>query len=63
MTTINKLVDELTYQNYKHNRKLNSSISPEHWKLMYDNVDAMEKRFLDDVYNESLVIKVIAKRA
>lgn len=43
-----QLVDELTYTNYAHNRRLSPHITPERWAKIYPNAEAMEARFTAD---------------
>ena len=39
-------VDELTYINYRHNRKISPSVSAERWERVYGpNAPAMEARY------------------
>lgn len=45
---MNAVIDELVYRNYAHNRRQNPSISPERMAKVYDNAEAMEKRFQEE---------------
>jgi len=46
--TTGTLIDNLTYACYRHNRHLCPGISPERWKIIFTNVDAMEERYQDE---------------
>lgn len=42
--TATEIVDELIYRSYRYNRLRRLDISPEKWKVVFSNVDAMEDR-------------------
>jgi len=42
------LVDELIYRSYAYNRQLRPEIAPERWAKIYENAEAMEKRFKEE---------------
>ena len=43
------IVNELTYQNYAHNRKISPDITPEQWEKVYgDESPQMEERFQNE---------------
>lgn len=46
------LVDELTYRNYRWNRKQSPQIPVEWYKKVLPNVEAMEKRYQWELANE-----------
>lgn len=39
------LVDELTYISYAYNRRVSPHISVDRWRLIYTDVDTLEKRY------------------
>lgn len=44
-----EIIDDLTYCNYRHNRRLRPDISPERWVKVYGpNAVAMEERFQEE---------------
>ncbi len=44
--TLTELIDELTYRNYEHNRRISPHVTPERWAKSYGpTVAAMEERF------------------
>lgn len=43
-----KLVSEATYICYKYNRERSPSVTPEEWKVVFGNTDAMEKRYQEE---------------
>ena len=46
--TTGTLINNLTYACYRHNRRLCPGISPDRWKRVFDDVDAMEERYQDE---------------
>ncbi len=46
--TIGQVIDELTYSCYKHNRERAPDITPEQWKVVFSNVDAMERKLQEE---------------
>lgn len=45
MTSL-EFIDELTYRNYAHNRRISPQVTPERWEKAYGpNAVAMEERF------------------
>lgn len=52
--TILELVDELTYRNYAHNRRISPGVTPERWAKAYGPTSvAMEARYQAE-FNELL---------
>ena len=48
-----KLICELTYINYKHNREISPNVTPKRWELVYGlNASLMEKRYTDELLAE-----------
>ncbi len=47
--TIGEFIDELTYQCYVYNRLRSPDIKPEQWAGIFNNVEALEKRFQTEV--------------
>ena len=46
---ISKILDELTYRSYAHNRQLAPHITPERWaKVFGESAERLEKRFQDE---------------
>jgi hypothetical protein len=45
VTNIPAIIDELIYRNYRYNRLRSPDISPEKYRLVFANADAMEQRF------------------
>jgi len=45
------IVSELVYSSYKANRGYDPTITPERWKAIYANVDAMEDRYQSELIN------------
>lgn len=43
---MNPLMDELTFRSYAHNRMMFPDVQPERWAAIFQNVPAMEERFL-----------------
>lgn len=43
---MNPLIDELTFRSYAHNRMMFPDVQPERWAAIFQNVPAMEERFL-----------------
>jgi len=44
--TLTELIDELTYRNYEHNRRISPHVSPKRWAKSYGpSTEAMEERF------------------
>lgn len=39
------LIDYLTYRSYAHNREISPHITPERWRAIFSNVDAMEQEY------------------
>ncbi len=53
MNTLAELIDELTYRNYAHNRRISPNVSPERWAKSYGpTVAALEERFLREHVTE-----------
>lgn len=50
---VRDLIDELTYTNYAHNRRISPHISPERWARIYPNAEAMERRFKTENMKEA----------
>jgi len=43
---MNPLIDELTFRSYAHQRTMFPDVQPERWAAIFQNVPAMEERFL-----------------
>lgn len=57
--TILELVDELTYRNYAHNRRISPGVTPERWAKAYGpTAAAMEARYQREL-DELLAKEVI----
>ena len=54
--TPEKLVDDLIYFNYRHNRTISPEVTPERWEKIYGpNTMAMEERFQAEPPQEQTV--------
>lgn len=43
------LIDHLTYASYRHNRNISPGTTPEQWKVIFNNVDEMEKKYQQEL--------------
>jgi hypothetical protein len=44
-TSPEKIISDLTYFNYAHNRTMHPEVTPETWDKAYPNANAMEERY------------------
>jgi len=50
MARTRKIIEEMTYTAYYHNRKLHPERSVASWGLIFDNVEQLEERYQDDLH-------------
>jgi len=53
--TARQIVDELTYINYAHNRRISPHVTPERWAELFPNAQAMEARFQTELLQGPVV--------
>lgn len=46
------LIGEMTYISYKYNRERSPNITPEQWRCVFDNTEAMEERYQREITRE-----------
>ena len=49
LVTLNEAIADLTYINYRHNRRLAPNISPESWAKIYADAKSMEARYQAEI--------------
>ena len=46
------LVDAMTYEAYRHNRRLHPEHPPTYWAGTFADIDKLEERYQDDLFAE-----------
>lgn len=45
---VNTLIKSLTYQNYRYNRLAHPEVPVEHYRAIFDNVEALEAQYIQE---------------